>query len=203
MKNRPNHPHQIDHYISLVTGPSLEHSVVREFYKLAKVILGSDKLVTLASDENGEPRQASLVHRIQNAQHHYIIPLARHLTESELEYFITHCVSQLPLENWNIESSTEEVGCCPDMDPEEQHEMDTLNELNHELARYNHQRWMDRKLSQGWRYGMIMDEKQRTHPLLRPWHELPEQHRDVDDQLAPILIDVLHKNGYSVVNSED
>lgn len=50
----------------------------------------------------------------------------------------------------------------------------------------NHSNWMMFKISEGWRYGKVKDEKKRTHPDLKPWSKLPkvEQNKDIQYQIA-------------------
>lgn len=48
-------------------------------------------------------------------------------------------------------------------------------------AEENHENWMDYKLSIGWTWGKVKDEKKKTHPDLIPYHELPEVERAKDD----------------------
>lgn len=47
-------------------------------------------------------------------------------------------------------------------------------------AEQNHQGWVERLAEEGWRYGPVKDERARTHPLLVPWGELPEDARRKD-----------------------
>ncbi len=53
------------------------------------------------------------------------------------------------------------------------------------LAELEHNRWWKRKQLEGWRPGdpdMPQDPKEKTHPSMRPYHELPrhEQQKDRD-----------------------
>ena len=36
-----------------------------------------------------------------------------------------------------------------------------------------HEKWMDKKLEDGWIYGEIKDEVEKTHPCIVPYEELP------------------------------
>ena len=51
----------------------------------------------------------------------------------------------------------------------------------------NHQGWMDRMAADGWTYGPDKDETARTHPLLVPWDELPEEARQKDRMFIAIV----------------
>jgi len=46
--------------------------------------------------------------------------------------------------------------------------------------RLSHDRWMELKLRDGWKWGEIKSWEHRTHPCLLPWHGLPRQQRIKD-----------------------
>ncbi len=52
------------------------------------------------------------------------------------------------------------------------------------MAEAEHERWMEHKLSQGYRYGVrrIEDGPRRSHPGIVAWADLPEDIRDLDRQ---------------------
>jgi len=43
-----------------------------------------------------------------------------------------------------------------------------------------HENWVKYKKKEDWRYGPLKDFKEKTHPCLRPWDELPEEQRMKD-----------------------
>ncbi|HET6816325.1 MAG TPA: RyR domain-containing protein [Mycobacteriales bacterium] len=46
-----------------------------------------------------------------------------------------------------------------------------------QLAQGEHERWMRRRLDNGWRYGCPRDDKERRHPSIVPWHKLSDDER--------------------------
>ena len=44
----------------------------------------------------------------------------------------------------------------------------------------SHDNWMREKVANGWTYGEVKDPEAKTHPCLRPYHELPEEQRRKD-----------------------
>lgn len=59
-----------------------------------------------------------------------------------------------------------------------------LRPLVEALAENAHNIWAAQRIGEGWRYGPVRDDQARTHPLLVPYSELPEQEKDCDRQLA-------------------
>jgi excisionase family DNA binding protein len=51
----------------------------------------------------------------------------------------------------------------------------------------NHQGWMDRLAADGWAYGPVKSEQDRTHPLLLSWEQLPEEARRKDRLFIAIV----------------
>jgi hypothetical protein len=51
----------------------------------------------------------------------------------------------------------------------------------------NHQGWMDRMIADGWTYGEEKDEAAKTHPLLLPWEQLPEDAKRKDRMFLAIV----------------
>ena len=68
-------------------------------------------------------------------------------------------------------------------------------EITHEqlekLARAEHRRWMEERLSQGWNHAPERDDVLRRHPLLVPWEQLGESEREKDRDAirnVPLLV---------------
>ena len=69
-----------------------------------------------------------------------------------------------------------------------------------QLARHEHERYVEAGLADGWRYGPVRDEKTRTNPTLVPWEELTEEEREKDRSQVRGIPRVLARTGYTVVN---
>lgn len=50
----------------------------------------------------------------------------------------------------------------------------------HATPALSHQRWVDRKVAEGWTYGEAKDATAKTHPCLLPWDKLPLEQRIKD-----------------------
>ena len=51
----------------------------------------------------------------------------------------------------------------------------------------NHQGWVDRLIADGWTQGPVKDEQAKTHPLLVPFGELPEEQKQKDRLFIAIV----------------
>lgn len=54
-------------------------------------------------------------------------------------------------------------------------------------SRASHDKWMSRKLREGWRYGAVKDAVAKTHPCLLPHNELPLHDKIKDDVFRAIV----------------
>jgi PAS domain S-box-containing protein len=61
------------------------------------------------------------------------------------------------------------------------------------LAPMEHDRWMNEKVSMGWKYGQDTDERKRIHHCIVPWDQLTEEQREKDRNAVRSLPRVLAK----------
>ncbi|XP_076834093.1 ryanodine receptor 3 isoform X3 [Brachyhypopomus gauderio] len=54
-----------------------------------------------------------------------------------------------------------------------------LDYIANKYAEHSHEKWSSEKVVLGWRYGDAMDEKGKTHPMLRSYKSLTEKEREV------------------------
>jgi hypothetical protein len=72
-----------------------------------------------------------------------------------------------------------------------------------ELAKRQHESWMRDKTDQGWRYGPSISLSNKTHPMIRPWSDLPDQYKDVNTDTPENFLNFLNNQGYAVVRKEE
>lgn len=100
----------------------------------------------------------------------YIFPLMRHLTDKEQ----SKCIEQM---NFNKENATLVFSDNMISNPDDNWIYDISDELLEDLEiieqRIAHKKKVDEMLDDGWRFSFDYDKEEKTHPLLRPWSELP------------------------------
>lgn len=67
------------------------------------------------------------------------------------------------------------------------------------LARSEHERWVEDKVRNGWRYGPERDEARKIHPLIVDWSQLPEEERDKDREPVREIPEMLAHAGFEIV----
>ena len=68
-----------------------------------------------------------------------------------------------------------------------------------DLAELEHDRWMQERIAQGWRYGEDRDNRRKIHPSLVDWAVLPESERDKDRDSVRAIPGILSEAGYQVL----
>ena len=73
-----------------------------------------------------------------------------------------------------------------------------LDELIERMARNVHEVWAQGRMAEGWTYGEPRDDKQKTHPCLVPYEELPDAEREYDRQTAVQTLKMILKLGFKI-----
>lgn len=76
------------------------------------------------------------------------------------------------------------------------------DELVEKLAEKVHDRWVEGRRAEGWRYGPVRDDEKKETPCLVPYEELPDGEKEYDRTTAMTAIQGLCELGYELVRSE-
>ncbi len=80
-------------------------------------------------------------------------------------------------------------------------EKSNLDNLLSKWSKRKHDNWMNDKLEKGWKYSPSYSEKNKTHPLLRQWSDLPADYKKIDITEFEEMIEFINDNGYTIVPS--
>jgi len=67
------------------------------------------------------------------------------------------------------------------------------------LAKMEHERWMQEKLDNGWKYAKKTDRVAKLHKSLIPWEKLSEVEKEKDRVLVKGIPKILAKAGYDII----
>lgn len=113
--------------------------------------------------------------------HAYSVPLVRDLTSDEA-LFIVSAWETIYCGDFDIElSSSYDNKGMGDFQNTIEYDIDEslMTESTQAMNKWEHNRWLDKMISEGWRWGQYYNSKQKTHPALRDWDTLPESHRRI------------------------
>ena len=196
-------PVNISRYIAIKTDNPVDKEVMHAWFKTAKELLPSGTLTSIqTTDESGALRGVSMVHREVKDRHEYLIPISRDLSDSEVQPVVDYFFEKYPELDFEIEVSSSQVGSLRTSEPVKIDDGKYL-ELCTAWSKKQHDIWLKDRLDGGWRYGTNMSLKDKTHPLARQWHELPDQFKKIDMEQPKALLDLLTNQGYAVIERSE
>jgi hypothetical protein len=207
VNNRPDHPAEAQFYIRLVSEKKLPTGSIKKFFNTVNQ-RGPQNTTTVfeVAGPNNEPAQAALVHRIgEDTRHQYEIPLTRNYTPDELMAVVQELDRSIPEGDFLLESSTFDDDCCVYEDEGDDYllEEDVMEQMAIRISQRLHEKWLNERMDKGWRYGEQQNVTERTHPLIKPWAQLPEEHRKIDYELPQLMVDILEDHGYTVISNDE
>ena len=192
-------PLNISRYIALRTVEPQDKGTIRAWLGCAKTYLPSGVVATVqTTDEHGTLRSVSLVHREHKGSHEYMIPLTRDLIDREAEPMVKHFAGAHPEHDFEVEVSSSEAALVGKGQSIEVAD-NKYTDLCIAWAKKQHEDWMRDRVDAGWRYGPTISLSNKTHPLIRQWHELPDQFKKIDIEQPQSLLDLLNDQGYAVI----
>lgn len=75
-------------------------------------------------------------------------------------------------------------------------------ELAELLAKNTHDIWAKARMEEGWIFGPVRSDAEKTNPCLVPYDELPEQEKEYDRRINRELLAALYAMGYRVVKEK-
>jgi hypothetical protein len=192
----------MDRFIKLLVDQPLDKSVIRIWFSCVvdNAPPGIVNSVTVQDDEDTR-HVVRLVHQRLDQRHAYLVPLTRNLRDSEVD----HIVHQFAIVQSDLDFDVETNETSLRAKDEDMIPLDAVKHLAlcGALAKQKHESWMRERTGGGWRYGVSFDAEEKTHPLLRPWDQLPERYKVPDLDWPQQLVNMLNDNGYVVIPRDE
>jgi len=126
--------------------------------------------------------------------HVYTVPLKRDITTDETAFIIS-AWEYMFLEDFDIEISNQyDANAFGDFDNSFDIDPQVKQMAIADMKKYNHNRWVESKVSEGWRHGSHYNSREKTHPALRNWDMLPESHRQSAEYSDKEVFEWIQKN---------
>lgn len=171
-------PRKIDFDITLVVDDELSNEEIKGFLTLVRDN-GPEGIINPYTKMKSDGTKANIfiVHSVADNGYKYQVPLKRNLTGNELEVIVNEWADIFE-GDFDIEASSpvlrmQDLSMFQEVEIDEDYEKIALNVENN----IKHQRWMDKQVNEGWRYGMKHNIEEKTSPLMRPWEQLSEKHK--------------------------
>lgn len=148
-------------YIILKTAQKLDDDQEKLFYKIVKKLTPPNAV------------NSKLLKRSSNDYYNYKILLNDSLSYEDSK-FIVNAWDYYFNYDFEIEiSSKDEISDNTIIDMDD----DSFNHIRKVASKYLHNRWIDKKIQEGWRYGLLYNKEEKTHPALKEWDNLPSEHK--------------------------
>lgn len=198
-----NEPVRIDRYISLIVEEELDKDQIKSWFSLVCGKSPFGVITALQGNNDGNPETIRLVHRHTKKGHYYMIPISRDLLEYEAQRIVVAWTDENPEIDFDIEVTVIPTNPFEKKEPTLTVDQKKMIDLATSLAKKEHEDWVTARTNEGWRYGQTLSIEDKTHPLLRPWSDLPDKHKTIDIDKPQKIIDLLKDQGYSVVSNND
>ncbi len=194
-------PLNIHRHITLSVKKPLEKKQIKSWFDCVIENAPSGVVATIqTTDDKGSPRAVKLVHRTMKGNEEYIIPLSRDLLPNEVDKIVESFSAKHPEIDFDIETNSNFTIALNR--PNFSIDFDKHIALASMLAKHKHNSWMKDKTDAGWRYGLKISFKNKTHPLLLPWEQLPDTYKKPDLEAPKNLVSMLNDQGYSVIDTD-
>lgn len=192
-------------YVKLVSKEHLGIADARNWFKLVQAKAPPGIMHHIATmDSQGLLHKTLLVRRsLPNGSTELIIPLMRDLLPTELQSIADAWRAVSPPGAFTISTNPTQAEKLNQAVVGLEMPNDEYQSLCLQLAKLRHEGWMREKADAGWRYGLSLSVSAKTHPLMRPWDDLPAQYKDVDSKNPEQFLNFLSTQGYSVVRQEE
>jgi hypothetical protein len=144
----------------------------------------------------GDDDTTNIMLGMQDTQYLYILPLVRHLTANEAERIVEGYMRvtehDFEIETSNVYRADADFGQPFEYDISI--DDDAREEIHLAMERQNHNKWIHEQMNKGWRFGINLDQVNKTHPAMRPWDDLPESYRRRRTVEDKDLVDYYAKN---------
>ena len=127
--------------------------------------------------------------------HAYVVPLTRDMSAQEAQVVVA-AWEYMYDGDFDVElSSNFDAGMMGDID----NNMISIDEevkqqAITEMKKWHHNRWVEEKSGQGWRYGAYYNSREKTHPAMQNWDQLSESHRRSPEFSDIEILEWIHKN---------
>ena len=178
-----------DFYILQRTAKILDADEIRRWY-LTVDMLAPDNVIM------GDDESNSFMFAMQAEDYIYMVPLVRHLTEMEAEKIVEGYM-RVSEHDFDIETSNvyrANADLAHPFETDYQISVDAKNVLKDAYARQSHNQWIQGKMREGYRYGLKLNLKEKTHPAMRPWDDLPKEYRRLPESSDKELLDFYSSN---------
>ena len=124
--------------------------------------------------------------RIIDGENCYVASLIRNLNSEEADKIAKEFLTKQPIAMGKITWSQE----LQQDDKAQQLSEDFIKAIAVEAARMNHNRWVQTRMDEGWRWATTHNSKNKTSPVCQNWDQLPEAYKRSEYHRVKTLLEI-------------
>lgn len=171
-------------FISLSSKTALSKEAAKCWFKCCLENLPSGLIS--ATEITADNKTVRFYHRKDGHKHLYITSLSRNLGTDEAGDVAKSFSSKQGHGEF-------EVGWSQDYQDDPKFQTlseDLLKAITLEAARMNHNKWVQTRMDEGWRYGHTHSNRGKTSPICQSWDTLPNQYKRAEFTRIQTLLEV-------------
>lgn len=180
-------------YICLAVEQSLSDDALKAW--INSVMSSGPNGIVVATQVPPENKYLRFYRRSIDAKNCYIASLIRNLNSEEADKIAKHYLAQQPDTSGKITWSQE-----PYQDDKNQKlSDDVLKAIAVEAARMNHNRWVQTRIDEGWRFAAQHSNKMKTSPICQSWDQLPTAYKRAELHRVKTLLEIFDQLNLKLV----
>lgn len=145
--------------------------------------------IVASSEISSNNEQMRFYRRKDGNTNHYVAVTARNLTAEEATDIAKSFSDLNPDGDFLIHWSQEPIHDNKNLELEE----NLTKAIALEAAKLNHNRWIQNKMQDGWKYGTSLSSGSKTSPMCRDWDSLPDSYKRNELERMVSLLEILDK----------
>lgn len=174
-------------YICLmITNDSINDELLKKWIEIVCTFLPNG---VLSSEQFATTSSVKFYKRLEDITEYYIAVLSRNLTHQEaskiIKNFDNECSSDFEI-RWSQTPMLHHIETDDsDVDP------NILLSAVSSAAKINHNKWLEKQISNGWRFGSEYNVVSKTSPICRDWDSLSDGYKELEFNRILSLFSVL------------
>jgi hypothetical protein len=184
-----------EHSITIKTSEPLSPEMAQQWFSCVKKS-GPDGVIGSISTDSG--KDVRFFKKTVGENICYTVVLTRDIGQEEAMKIAESFNKTSPDGVWEI------IWSQPPANDDRHQEIkqESINTLAVESAKFMHNRIVQKKVTEGWRFGQKFSRGEKTSPMLKEWDGLPDYYKEDEYQRFAVLLEVVGKMGLRLVKKK-
>jgi hypothetical protein len=183
-------------YVCLIVPKKLHTAAAKQWFQCVASSVPSGLIGETSLYSDADTKTSNFyAKKTRSGKVSYVIPLVRDLDASEVHSLVQQWCKSYPTGDFLVDYSQNSLEPLIGTNSLEQSKIKEILDL---WAKSQHNTWMKDAVDKGWKFGLKMSSREKTHPLIQPWEQLPTYAREQNLAAVEDLIKILDSFGYEI-----